>query len=293
MLKFLVFFLLCSLVLPFASTMIVFLDVSTTVYRHFVHELNAVNAALSTRGFEPLKCKPFRKSFDSYMLNAEHYFTNEAEFSICSPGNSFGFMYGGFDQCIINAISSEHKGPIAACEKIQGEILKKSTSYLPVSQAISVDLPNLFGTDSYQLTKLWQKLRVSRLIYCPTMVVPERLPAESTSPTQIFDCIWNILNVSNTNLILPGFGTGVGGLDSNKAVKDMIAAILIHKLELNSELKKSLLVMFYLNKNCSVFGLNNETEYMRGCLTDYGAAKVLNGNIAVHSWEDLLNCVKL
>ncbi|CAH2350287.1 hypothetical protein CLIB1423_01S06678 [[Candida] railenensis] len=273
--------------------MIVFLDVSTTIYRHFAHELNSVNAALSGRGLEPLKCKPFRKSFDSYMLNAEHYFTHEAEFSICSPGNSFGFMYGGFDQCIINAISNENKSPMVVCEKIQGEILKKSTSYLPVSQAISVDLPALFGTDSYHLTQLWKRLRVSRLIYCPTMAVPERLPAESTTPTLIFDCIWNILNVSNSNIIIPGFGTGVGGLDSKKAVKDMIAAILIHTIESNNELTKSLLVMFYLNKNCTAFGLNTETESMRSYLTDYGAAKVLNGNIAVHSWEDLLNSVKL
>lgn len=123
-----------------------------------------------------------------------------------SPANSFGFMNGGIDAAYLE------RWPNAERE-VRLRIQRRHYGEIPVGNALAVALPmGGFHSAVY-------------LIVAPTMRVPMRLPPCTVNPylatkAALFEA--STMHVSS--VVLPGMGTGVGGVSPEVCAKQMRAA---------------------------------------------------------------------
>lgn len=142
--------------------------------------------------------------------------------AIVSPGNSFGFLNGGFDQAIANfygALSS--KTPEQVSKDFQHELLKQVGGYNPPGSAIVVDMNTVLNVGGSKLPKL---------IHASTMGMPEKV---SSNDPVIFNCLWNLFTCVKkdddiSNVLLTGLGTGTGGVSLTSFLNQLMKVASIH-----------------------------------------------------------------
>lgn len=180
--------------------------------------------------------------------------------AIVSPGNSLGFMEGGFDLAInlyygsLVGVNTPVRTVTLAIQKalVQGQ--SKFFGYNPVhnveripAQAI---LDNLRQATQTEVSRddppaYHNRHNVPDLLHVPTMAVPSKLQdTTKLFNSVVFNCVWSLLaklaethlftesdsNTSNTddktlNIMITGLGTGVGALDPVTASCHMFYAL--------------------------------------------------------------------
>jgi O-acetyl-ADP-ribose deacetylase (regulator of RNase III) len=147
--------------------------------------------------------------------------------TIVSPGNSYGFLGGGFDA----AISDYYSGKVAGSSggditRVLQRILQwEVNGYNPPANAVVANMARQLGVD------------VPQLVHLPTMSSPSYIPRGSPI---VFYCMWNLLcQVQRNNraaqtpgatevpikrVIISGLGTGVGGVSSVACAEQMYKA---------------------------------------------------------------------
>lgn len=135
---------------------------------------------------------------------------NGAE-AIVSPGNSYGFMDGGFDR----GISATWPGAEA---KVKAMINEEWAGELPVGAAGHVHLgkaPGIKGAADMTL------------IVAPTMRSPEPLPRDTLAPyLAARAALLCARKLQLTSIALPAFGNGVGRVSAAMVAHQVSAAIL-------------------------------------------------------------------
>ena len=242
---------------------------------------------------------------------------NTGKTSIVTPANSLNYMGGGFDLHLLNAILLGTNHTFKQLENIiQNHQLQKFQGYLVPNQTYKINLPDLTGFE-YKSSLIYQNWNLIEIIEIPTMVVPEKIHSIS----HLFDCIWNLMiNIDFTKeeeekeeekeeeegeeeniLVLPGIGTGYGNLNEYESTKIMLFAIFLYNLSLRGkttpttrldQLKKSLLILFFFNKDYrKLENLNDIEELETNVISEYG--KNLNlVNETVMELEEVFKCIR-
>lgn len=175
-------------------------------------------------------------------------------YSVVSPGNSFGYLGGGFDLALYKYFGG------APFEKWFRRQL--DNEYKPVGSITTVDLQNCKE----------QNLNPTRdglgyIIHCPTMITPNGPifnPSEpmKTGVEPVFDATWNALRYAPDDtdaIILSGLCTGYAAVPEALSCKSMIFAIRLYLCDglLSSEMKNILIMHFlgypypaYFPKEC-------------------------------------------
>ncbi|QLL30587.1 hypothetical protein HG536_0A04050 [Torulaspora globosa] len=173
--------------------------------------------------------------------------------AVVSPGNSFGFLGGGFDQ--------------ALCQQLGGEPFetwfraKLHERYYPVGSATAVELGGGFSCGA-----------VRYVVHVPTMVAPcrsvyDRRRCVATGYSRVFDAMWNALvscPADVQTLVVPGLATGYAGVPSEVACKSMVFALRVFALpaKLFSRELQNVLIMHFLG--CGYGGFFGERS-LREC----------------------------
>ena len=124
--------------------------------------------------------------------------------AVVSPGNSFGFMTGGIDLVYKQFFGESIQTRVQ--DKIKDSVLQE----LLVGQAVVVETLNK---------------DVPYLIYAPTMRVPRWISYSSDVylSTKIACLMGTAFNMNS--IIIPGMGSGCGGIVPHKVAKIMFQAI--------------------------------------------------------------------
>ncbi|QLQ78153.1 hypothetical protein HG537_0A04000 [Torulaspora globosa] len=152
--------------------------------------------------------------------------------AVVSPGNSFGFLGGGFDA--------------ALCRELGGEQFERwfrsqlGDRYHPVGSATVVAVSDS-GFD---------RRGVRYVVHVPTMVAPCRSVYDRSKPvatgySRAFDCMWNALLwcPEVDTLVVPGLATGYGGVPAEVACKSMVFALRVFAVR-DRELQNILIMRF-------------------------------------------------
>ncbi|AET41224.1 putative ADP-ribose 1''-phosphate phosphatase Ecym_7398 [Eremothecium cymbalariae DBVPG len=154
--------------------------------------------------------------------------------AIVSPGNSFGYLGGGFDLGI-----QEFFGGL----EFEGYVREHlGFRYRPVGQ-----------TSVIPLSKRFEKKGFKYLIHAPTVVTPI-FPFDASRSIvacaqTVFDVIWNLLESIPEDveeLILPGLGTGYVGIPPEISTISMAFAVRLYLAggKISQELKNVLIMLF-------------------------------------------------
>lgn len=150
--------------------------------------------------------------------------------AVVSPGNSFGFLNGGFDKSIAEYygeyMNNENTTPsvVEVSKRFQRELLKRVGGYNPPGSALIVDMHDVLELNS--------DIKLPKLIHVSTMAMPERISPEDPV---IFNSLWNLItSVSSdeeiSNCLLTGLGTGTGGVSHSSFVNQLIAVCRLNDL---------------------------------------------------------------
>lgn len=157
--------------------------------------------------------------------------------AIVSPGNSFGFMNGGFDAAI-----SKYYASVANTSQdeitlhVQRMLKEKVGGYNPPTNAVILNMAAAIATPN-----------APHLVHVPTMALPHRIPAHT--PT-IFNCMWSVIHsikahngsVSTCEGVMPiesvllsGLGTGVGDVPPTSCATQIMTALQLFNQPLVEE----------------------------------------------------------
>ncbi|SCU92298.1 LAFA_0F09362g1_1 [Lachancea sp. 'fantastica'] len=182
--------------------------------------------------------------------------------AIVSPGNSFGWLGGGFDL----ALKVFFGGPQFESFFRHQLRMGSSAGYKPVQTTTVVEL----GTE-------WSRNGISRVIHAPTMVAPSRKIYDATRPVEtgyslVFNTLWNVFLHAPQDthvLVVPGLATGYAGVPVEVCSKAMALAIrLFLASEAMSQELKNVVIMQFLGyrydafvfdgcaKECEELGIN-------------------------------------
>ncbi|KAI5950314.1 hypothetical protein CANMA_005369 [Candida margitis] len=237
--------------------------------------------------------------FEFYGGNIEDFVFNQTltgNTSTVTPTNSLSYMGGGYDKYLLQSMllgtnTTDYK---TVEHLIQESKLQEGNGYLIPNHIYMTNLLQLpvYRGYNYRDSLMYQNLRVSQIIQIPTMVVPEKIHSVS----HLFDSMWSLLshvrqyngkreggedvNAKSVhqidNLIIPGIGTGYGHLNEYESTKIMIFAIFLFNLDLGSDnyrlnqLKKSLLILFFFNKDYRLFKNHQDIQELESLVSDYG-----------------------
>lgn len=283
-------------------TKIVLVNTSSTITGRLHLHFNQLLELIDTSGVPTLQL--YNDSIEQFMYSK----TDSLCSAVATPANSLSYMGGGFDKYLLEALSmtagSSHHLNYKLLERpIQNETLRAYSGYIPTKTSILVDLPQVFRavpSFDYRSSLAYTNHAISKLIFCPTMVIPQRISSDNNF---IFDCIWNILlTVQNHNriappietLILPAFGTGYGGLDIDQTARLIVAAIVIFHLNIDPPIRKSLLVLFLLKKDYHHLENSHDINHLQDFgISEYGIKKMKNMvfDDKVMEWQELVKCV--
>lgn len=157
--------------------------------------------------------------------------------AIVSPGNSFGYLGGGFDLALYDYFGGK------AFETWFRRQLKGG--YRPVGSATALDL-------SHYKNGLHKPIKY--IIHTPTVVAPCNPLYERSRPVQtgyepVFNAIWNALVHAPNDvetIIIPGLCTGYVGVPPRISCKSMIFGLKLFLLgdRVSNELKNVLIMCF-------------------------------------------------
>lgn len=243
---------------------------------------------------------PCNHSFEVYNLSIDSFVrhTSIDNTAFVSPTNSLGYMGGGYDKALLNCFTQDYK---LLESKIQALLLNKNNGYTPLTSVNVIDVPD--HDDAHDPSESSSEsssasLSCPKLILIPSMVIPERI----ASPHVIFDSVWNLLlHLSSnpqhiTNIVLPGIGGGYGHVDPDTIARLMIGAIYIYSLESEmnrlSQLKKSILILFWLGKDYRKFENTYDiNELETHIVSDFGKSLKIVPN-TILDWDALVKCIK-
>lgn len=178
--------------------------------------------------------------------------------AVVSPGNSFGFLGGGFDLAIRQELGG---APFEAWFRAQ-----LSRSYRPIGSCNVVDLTE--GPYAHE--------NVRYVVHVPTMVTPMMRLQEGYRLA--FDGMWNVLEKCPNDVdlvVVPGLATGYGGVPVAVSCKSMAFAMIVHKLSVSDELR-NVLIMYYLGCGYDGFFSANCREECASLGIDLKALKSFN-----------------
>lgn len=212
--------------------------------------------------------------------------------AIVSPANSVGGMGGGFDEALCQLYYTDKENTNPTVESwIRGYLRH---GYTPLGTAHVVEFYNF---PDFTHSDAWTRLRANSIVVVPTMRVPRSIYDVGTSDTEevrdskmknvvrfIFDCIWEALcavsrhnekletgNGTSTGartpvdsikgkvdtLIIPGLGTGYGGLPFDIVAKGMIGALTVWGMDLVSMnrrcIDRGLMCLAFLDEDYTLF----------------------------------------
>ncbi|CEP60925.1 putative ADP-ribose 1''-phosphate phosphatase LALA0_S02e02806g [Lachancea lanzarotensis] len=163
--------------------------------------------------------------------------------AVVSPGNSFGWLGGGFDL----ALRQFFGGP--SFESFFRHQLARNgggggAGYKPVGTATTVEL----GPE-------WRRNGITRIIHVPTVVAPSHKIYDPLRPMEtgyglVFNVLYNALvhTPEDTHvLVVPGLGTGYAGVPVEVCSKSMALAIRLFLLDsktMSQELKNVVIMRF-------------------------------------------------
>lgn len=223
-------------------------------------------------------------------LNPIH--ENNRKTTIVSPANSIGGMGGGFDEalCELYTTNVGKETKLASIETFIRNHLRHGYTPLGTAHILEFhDFPN------FKESVAWKKFRANSIVVIPTMRVPKSiytvLKEDSIYTIRVkhleivrfvFDCVWEIMcavsrhNEKNQegfendihgkidNIILPGLGTGYGGLPTDLVSKGMIGALSLWGLKLGSidkyELYRGVICLAFLREDYTVFDNDEFTD---------------------------------
>lgn len=191
--------------------------------------------------------------------------SNYTTTTILSPGNSVGYMGGGFDKALANLFSHGDFTWKHTEKHVQSLLLDQYKGYLTPGNANLIE----FNTDRfYRDSKAWNLLSSNSILHLPTMRVPR--PLISVSPIElyrfVFDCTWELLSTINKanietlkwkddrhaiidTVVMTGIGTGYGGIPIDVVGKAMIAAIVIFTNHSLLRIQKSIYCLKFLKED--------------------------------------------
>lgn len=163
-------------------------------------------------------------------------------YAIVSPGNSFGYLGGGFDLALRNYFGG-----------IEFECwFRKQLGYRyhTVGSATVVDLSKCNIPKTQQCRD-----GMKYIIHCPTMVTPGKPIFDPSNPLDtgykpVFNAIWNALMHAPSDidgLIIPGLCTGFAGVPPTISCKSIAFALRLYMLGgiISKELR-NVIIMYYL-----------------------------------------------
>lgn len=162
--------------------------------------------------------------------------------AVVSPGNSFGYLGGGFDRALYDYFGGS---PFEKWFRKQLD-----NEYKPVGSITTVDLKNC-KIEGLNL----MRDGIRYLIHCPTMITPNDPIYNPLQPIKsgvepVFNATWNALRYTPDGidaLIISGLCTGFAGVPVNLSCKSMIFAIRLYLCDglISTELK-NVLIMYFL-----------------------------------------------
>ncbi|CCG22540.1 hypothetical protein CORT_0B08350 [Candida orthopsilosis Co 90-125] len=236
--------------------------------------------------------------------------------STVSPGNSLSYMGGGFDKYLLQSMLlgttvTDYK---VIEHLIQDAKLRQSNGYLIPNHIYRTNLLQLpiYKGYNYRDSLIYKNLGVDELIQIPTMIVPEKIH----SVRHLFDSIWSLLSHIQEydvlggkedpkrdgeirqiqNLIIPGIGTGYGHLNEFESTKIMIFAMFVFHLDLKTntrlnQLKKSMLILFFFNKDYRLFQNETDLQELENLISDYGKSVELKPD-TIMDLDEVFKCIK-
>lgn len=167
--------------------------------------------------------------------------------TIVSPGNSFGFLGGGFDLAI-----QEYFGGHLFEKYVRYKLMH---SYVPVTNCTVIPL-HQFAKNQFEY-----------LLHIPTIVAPKSGEFDVRDPMHsgyriVFDVTWNALHFTpkdTEELVIPGLCTGYAGVPIPVACKAMSFAIRLFFLKraMSQDLINVLIMSFmgyryepFINEDC-------------------------------------------
>ncbi|AQZ17719.1 YMR087W [Zygosaccharomyces parabailii] len=176
--------------------------------------------------------------------------------AVISPGNSFGYLGGGFDLAIRNYLGG------LAFESWFREQL--GPYYHHVGSSTVVDLR--------KGPKIWSERGIRYIIHVPTIVAPSKPLYEHQYPMRtgyepVFNATWNSL-VSAPNdvdtLIIPGLCSGWVGVPPKVTCKSMCFALRLYLLNHSISVDlQNVLIMHFLNCSFEPFVTEKSREECR------------------------------
>ena len=195
--------------------------------------------------------------FDSLMASIKSDEKNYGmSYAIVSPGNSLGYLGGGFDLALRN-----YFGGVEFESWFREQL---GYEYHTVGSATVVDISKC-GLDVTQKCRGGMKY----IIHCPTMISPgkpifdEKNPIE-TGYQSVFNALWNgLMHVPKDidGLIIPGLCTGYAGVPPTISCKSTAFALRLYRLEgLISKELRNVLIMYFLGHSYEPFFLESCKE---------------------------------
>ncbi|ODV95863.1 hypothetical protein PACTADRAFT_2170 [Pachysolen tannophilus NRRL Y-2460] len=176
--------------------------------------------------------------------------------AIVSPGNSLGYLGGGFDLAIAKLFSSDETKWKETEKKFRENLYKSHHGY-----SVSPSLVPLYNPES----NAWKNFKSKTVLHVPTMKVPGKLITDTVNKEKvrkvmefIFDCTWQMLaEVDQHNrsvnldqgsdiidtIIVPALGAGYGGIPYQYVARSMVGAIAIFTSNNLSAEQKSVLCL--------------------------------------------------
>ncbi|CAL9730451.1 probable ADP-ribose 1''-phosphate phosphatase YML087W [Monosporozyma unispora] len=177
-------------------------------------------------------------------------------YAIVSPGNSFGYLGGGFDLALRNYFGGM---------KFEAWFRKQlGYRYHTVGSATVIDLSKC----DLEVT---QKCRdgMKYIIHCPTMITPGKPIFDKTSPIETgykpaFNAMWNALMHAPKDidgLIIPGLCTGYAGVPPLISCKSIAFALRLYMLDgLISKELRNVIIIYFLGHPYKPFFLDSCKE---------------------------------
>jgi O-acetyl-ADP-ribose deacetylase (regulator of RNase III) len=143
-----------------------------------------------------------------------------------SPSNSLGVMRGGIDSVYREMFPTIENDVCTAIAKI-GHKNENGQDYLPVCSALLVKI-------SGECTVPHLKKCQNYLICCPTMKSPGLYIGDTMNIYNCYRSIFSLVKKTSlkiNNLIIPGMGTGVGGVSVQKCAQNFVSALKNYQIK--------------------------------------------------------------
>jgi O-acetyl-ADP-ribose deacetylase (regulator of RNase III) len=152
------------------------------------------------------------QSIDTLNLNGTNVFV--------SPANSLGLMRGGVDSVYQKMFPSIETDVREAIRRI-GYKSQEGDFFLPVGSALFVNISGETSVDYLKHCKNY-------LICCPSMLLPGSNISHSDNAYWCYKAVLSLMKklpIKVDNLIVPGIGTGVGGLSYSESARSFVEAL--------------------------------------------------------------------